>query len=285
MKNLHIALSVFSSEIDRPYENALRMAGVVETAAKEGAEMVVFPELSVTGYGIRGEVSPIQVFGVGRHKAVTLLKETADRLNVVIMAGLAEKSDFSETEKMQPNDFSYPIFLSQAVFIPDKPTTVYRKLHLGPPEVDRFKAGDTLPVFHALSTSFGVQLCYDAHFPELSALMTIKGAEVIIIPHASPRKTPEEKLRSWLLHLTARSYDNSVFVLAVNQVGEYINGMHFPGVAIALNPSGELIASYTGNVERLLHVELKKEDMDIVRGHRMRYFLPNRRDDLADLPS
>jgi predicted amidohydrolase len=54
---------------------------------------------------------------------------------------------------------------------PEGRTGVYRKLPSGPAGSGSFQPGETLPVFHWSGIRFGIQLCYDAHFPELSTLM------------------------------------------------------------------------------------------------------------------
>jgi predicted amidohydrolase len=131
--------------------------------------------------------------------------------------------------------------------------------------------------------TFGIQLCYDAHFPELSTRMALNGADVIFIPHASPRGTPEDKYHSWLRHLKARAFDNSVFIVAVNQVGDNGNGLAFPGIAVAISPSGEVMDKKLCENEDMLVVELKEDLLTRVRSSFMHFFLPNRRKDLFDL--
>lgn len=85
-------------------------------------------------------------------------------------------------------------------------------------------------------------------------------------------------------HLPARAYDNSVFILAWNLVGENGEGLTFPGLAMAIGPSGDVIASsISDHEEKMLVVHLKADELDRVRGHRMRYFLPNRRPELYKL--
>jgi N-carbamoylputrescine amidase len=113
--------------------------------------------------------------------------------------------------------------------------------------------------------------------------MAIKGADLIFIPHASPRGTPEEKYRSWMRHLTARAFDNGLFVVACNQTGENDKGLYFPGIAVIIGPSGNVIKKNLSNREGLIVVNLKSKDLDRVREHRMRYFLPNRRPELYNL--
>ncbi len=110
--------------------------------------------------------------------------------------------------------------------------------------------------------------------------MTARGAEVIFFPHASPRGNPEEKHISWLRHLTARAFDNSIFVIACNQIGENCNGLEFPGNAMAIDPSGEVIAKDTASRPSMLLVDLKSDVLNGVRSHPMRHFFPHRRPEL-----
>jgi len=110
-----------------------------------------------------------------------------------------------------------------------------------------------------------------------SALM---GADIIFMPHASPRGTPEEKFNSWMRHLPARAYDNSLFVVACNQAGSNGRGLKFPGLAVIIGPHGQVVERSISGREGLLVADLEASDLDNVRGHPMRYFLPNRRPEL-----
>ena len=131
-------------------------------------------------------------------------------------------------------------------------------------------------------TVFGIELCYDSHFPELSTLLCLKGADILFCLHASPRGTPQEKFRSWMRHLTARAYDNGVFVVACNQTGRNGNELEFPGLSLVLNPSGELMVQRVSSEEGILFADLEGAELAYVRENRMRFFLPNRRPDLYD---
>jgi N-carbamoylputrescine amidase len=143
-----------------------------------------------------------------------------------------------------------------------------------------YQAGRDVRIFSSEGIGFGVQLCYEAHFPEISTVMALKGADILFFPHASPRGTPEEKCQSWLRHLPGRAFDNAIFVVACNQVGKTREGFTFPGVTVALNPVGHLMESYCGNREEMLIVDFKKSELEAVRNHRMKYFLPHRRPEL-----
>ena len=84
-------------------------------------------------------------------------------------------------------------------------------------------------------------------------------------------------------HLAARAFDNGLFVVACNQIGENDKGLHFPGISMIIGPSGNVIEKNLSNTESLMITDLKSETLIRVREHRMRYFLPNRRPELYDI--
>ncbi|HID22618.1 MAG TPA: hypothetical protein EYP14_09480 [Planctomycetaceae bacterium] len=113
--------------------------------------------------------------------------------------------------------------------------------------------------------------------------MALDGAEVIFIPHASPRGSSQQKMDSWRRHLPARAYDNGLFVVACNQTGDNGQGLRFPGVAMAVGPDGRAICQRRQDSEGLMIADLKCADLQRVRSHRMRFFLPHRRGDLYNV--
>jgi len=266
MNTIRIAAVIFHSPRNQISQNLDRMDVWTAAARRSGAAMVCFPELSITGYGvdrgIREAAEPLSG-EVGQR-----LCNLAKRHQTIILAGLVEKGEDGK------------IFASHLVVDPQGPLGVYRKLHIAPPEKNAYDAGEGFRVFEAAGIRFGIQLCYDAHFPEFSTRMALDGADVIFIPHASPRGTPEEKRDSWMRHLPARAFDNGVFVVACNQAGDNGAGLTFPGLAMIIGPDGRVIATDVGGREALLIADLEAGRLAAVHSHPMRYFLPNRRPDI-----
>ena len=266
MKDIRVAAAIFNSPVGRNRENLDRMAAWIAEASSQGAEIICFPELCISGYCTRDDIRPAAepIPGQSSQHLVQLARDN----QVSILAGLAERGD------------SGNIFASQLVITPDGASGVYRKVHIAPPERDIFAPGKTIPLFEISGGKIGVQLCYDAHFPDLSTCMAVEGADILFLPHASPRGTPDEKYNSWMRHLTARAFDNGVFIIACNQSGDNQNGLQFPGVAVMIGPDGLVIDKKLSDKDAILIADLKSKDLAAVRNHRMRYFLPNRRPDI-----
>jgi N-carbamoylputrescine amidase len=265
-KDLRIAAVILNCPVGRVAGNLDRMAGWVEAAKKQGVDVVCFPEMNVTGYSSNANIKKLAETVPG--KISQSLTEMAQAHDIAILAGLAEA------------DLAGRVFASHLVVTAQGVAGVYRKVHIAPPESQIFAAGDAIPLFDINGFKLGIQLCYDAHFPELSTRMATEGADVIFMPHASPRGTPAEKFDSWMRHLTARAFDNGLFVMACNQAGNNQNELNFPGLAIVLDPAGRILSKDTSGKENLVVADLKKADLEEIRGHRMRYFIPNRRPDL-----
>lgn len=266
MQDIRIAVVTMNSRINDTAGNLEKVEGWVEKASAQQARLICFPELNLTGYhsgeSILSCAQPIPGPASG------FVAELSRKYNITILAGLAEIDDRQQ------------LFATHLAVRPDGATGIYRKTHLGPPERDLFTPGHVAPLFSESGFRYGIQLCYDAHFPELSTRMALAGADAIFLPHASPRSAPEQKVDSWMRHLPARAFDNGLFIIACNLCGDNGCGLSFPGVAVVLGPSGNIITSYAGTDEQMLVTDLTAADLDAVRGHSMRYFLPHRRSDL-----
>ena len=228
--------------------------------------IILFPEMNLTGYATGPDIKSI--CKPVTEEMASLFSTRAKILNVTIMVGLAEITP----EKK--------IYASHLIFNPGQSFEIYRKIHTAPFEKTYFSAGNQIPVFTSHGLIFGVQLCYDAHFPELSLAMALKKADVIFLPHASPRGSSKEKYHSWIRHLTARAFDNGMYIAACNQTGDNSLGLSFPGLCVLIGPDGKVIYRSTDGTEGVHMLEIEKSALDRIRSHKMRYFLPNRRSDL-----
>ena len=267
MHDIRIAMVACRARLGETRQNLQNAKAWIHRAHSAGADIVCFPELSLTGYGNFTQVDSLAIDLQGA--ATEQISAAARKSGITVLAGFVEKNG-----KEKP-------FATHCVFGPDGDMAPYRKLHLAPPEQPYFSPGGTVHVFKHPKTAFGIQLCYDAHFPELSTAMALKGADIIFVPHASPHGDARMKHASWMRHLPARAFDNGLFVAACNQCGNNgVEGFSFAGNAMVLDPSGRILGKKTDGQEALLVADLRAADLDHVRKHRMRYFLPNRRPEL-----
>jgi predicted amidohydrolase len=263
MDDIRIAAICMHAPLGEVEKNLGRIESLVSEASREGANIVCFPELSVTGYTLK---PPAEIYKrPATDKIMDRLIELAREAHLVIIAGLIEISD---TKKP---------YITQVIAGPEGLIGLYRKTHLSSAEKGVYQAGQDIEVYNFGNITFGVALCYETHFPEISAVLALMGADILFFPHASPRGDPKGKFQSWMRHLPARAFDNGVFVVACNQVGETVEGLSFPGVALVLGLDGQILAKYTGREERILFADLKADHLQEIRQHRMKYFIPQRR--------
>ncbi len=263
MEDLKVAAAVMRSVMGGKAENLTRMEVLVREASRRGAHVVCFPEMNISGYGLRQEMGSFAESIPGPSTEAVL--KMAREYNLLILAGMAEKA-----EKDQ-------YFISHYAAGPEGPIGIYRKIHLGPPEEGIFEAGMESAVFSFGKARFGIELCFDGHFPELSTLLALKGAEIIFIPHASPRESAAEKKERWFRYLPARAYDNSVFLVACNLLGETESGLAFSGSALILDPKGEILAESQDGGEEIILAELKSDTLRRVKENSKGFFLGRRR--------
>ncbi len=266
MKDLRLAVVCMQSDFGRIETNMARMESFVQEAAAEGVGMVCFPELSVTGYTVKEnpQLYAEPVPGPISDRIVKIAEEN----KLLIVAGMLGKGSGDKPH------------ISQLVAGPYGIIGTYQKSHLSPKEKEIYQPGQTIKTFTYDHINFGIQLCYEAHFPELSTIMALQGAEIIFFLYASPHGKPEEKRDSWLRDLPARAFDNGLFIVACNQVGENGAGLLFPGVIMILSPAGKILHQYTGSKEKMIIAGLKGSDLAKVRKDRMRYFIEYRRPEL-----
>jgi len=266
MEDLKIAAVCMHCVSGRIEKNLGRAEVFAREASERGADILCFPEFSLSGYVLE---APEKVFSQAVFDQATgAVIEIARRNNLIIAIGMIEACPGQKP------------FITQIIAGPEGLLGIHRKTHLSPPEREKYQPGRTLGIHRLAKTALGVQLCYEAHFPEISTVMALEGAEVILMPHASPHGEPGQKFESWLRHLPSRAFDNSLFVAACNQVGRCPGAFSFPGVAVILSPLGRILASYRGNKEAMITADLSGEELKRIKAHRMRYFLPNRRPEL-----
>jgi len=232
MRTITIALAQFLPGGD-PEGNAVAICRFLRDAAARGAELALFPECCLTGYSVPRAAA----LAVGRASGPVRAVEGECRASgITACFGYIERTDAG-------------LYITQELFDGGK-ATIYRKTHLGSREEAVFRAGDEFPVAEK-PLKIGMQLCWESHIPEISALERSRGAELLLAPYASAM-SGEQCRKRWAVHLPARASDNGAFVAACNLPFPAEDGGRRGGGMTVFDPKGECIASCYGTEDQML---------------------------------
>src|SRR3954454_11324584 len=182
MERIRVAAVSMNGFLGDPQRSLAAIAGWCERAAAEQAELIVFPELVVHGHCAPNTWQVAEPVPDG--PSVQRLVELARRYGVFLSVGLAEKE----------RDI---VFNTQVLVGPTGYIGKQRKLHLSRDEVMMYKGGRDIVVFEIGKCKVGTAICYDNWFPEVPRILALRGADVILMPHAAREKgwdeTPESE--------------------------------------------------------------------------------------------
>jgi predicted amidohydrolase len=241
-------------------KNMERMEKAVETAKKYDVQLISFPELYVPGYTLSPETAEkVAEFKDG--PSITKGKEVAKKYNMGILLPYAEKA--------KSEDGSLKYYDSIAV-ISEKGELLesYRKTQLyGQQERDNWSFGNNPQKVHKFfDFPVGVLNCYECEFPELTRILALKGAKLIVGPTAADNyyTLPDGK-RSNVPYpdiakilFPAHSYANNLFFAYSNRCGYEKRGKdvwHYRGNSIVCGPHGDVIAAANHEQDTMLIVD------------------------------
>lgn len=258
------------SIVGDPDRNFQKITHFAEDAKKLQISLLCFPECALDGYSPRD--AP-EIGDTLECSWIQQLRECSQDLGITLMVGFVEHS----TNLLKP-------YISHVVLSPGEEPAVYRKVHLGRNELDYFTPGSCFPIFSAHGTTFAVGICWDWHFPETAAIYSLKGAEVLFAPHASPKIAGDRK-EIWLRYLGARAYDNSVYLGACNLIGSNGKAKEFSGGALVIGPKGDVCSQSSSEEEEIISATLSAERINLIRSPdrasmRDSFFLADRRKEL-----
>lgn len=246
--------------------NLERIAKAAREAAEQGAQLALFPELSLSGFIPNHPVGDHadwlrRALRMARSCAQTIpgpatdaLAEVASQAGLLIAAGLLE-------------DAGNTLFNTHVLVAPDKLLGAWRKLHVPMFEMPFYNGGSGLPVVQTGLGRVGVNICFDALIPESTRLLAVENVDIALFPFAAdPAPGTAGAWAEWALPaLRARCVENGIFGLAANYQGHVAcEGVEqtFPGGAVAVGPRGEVLA---GPQVGMLIVEFRREDLQKAR--------------------
>jgi len=259
-EKIKLALAQISTKRENKKENLQKIEKFTIKAKEQAADLVIFPELSLTGYVVRDQIYELAETIPG--PSTKRIEDLATKTGMHIIFGMPELS-----EKTKATIFNTAVFVG-----PKGVIGKYRKMYLPTHSVFEekryFRPGYQTAAFDTKLGKIGLCICYDLFFPEVCRLTRLKGTELIVAISASPAIR-----RSYFEILTAaRALENTVFLAYVNLVGVE-DGLQFWGGSRLVSPTGDVLAKAKNDEEAFVTCEVDYSDIRPVET-----FIPTLRD-------
>ncbi|MCG8596949.1 MAG: carbon-nitrogen hydrolase family protein [Kiloniellales bacterium] len=237
---MRIALLQDSGVTGDPAANLERLAMAARRAASEGIELLIAPELYLSGYDLGDRLRELAepAGGPSAKRAAEIAAETG----VALLYGYPEAAGKT---------------LYNAALLVDGSGAAranYRKTHLfGPEEKRLFSPGKELMLVELGPLTLGLMICYDVEFPEAVRALVLAGADLIAVPTALMR--PYENVPEQMV--PARAFENQVFIAYANRCGQE-GELTFCGMSCVIGPDGKPLIQ-SGRGEAFLVAEIDPE--------------------------
>jgi predicted amidohydrolase len=271
MKLALAQINTFLGDVDANLEKHLDLIGQARAAR---ADLILFPELSLTGYVLQDLVPQIANRPSPENPIFRPLLEASEDLDIAV--GFVD-------EDSRHRFFIASAYLSQGIVL-----HVHHKVYLptyGLFDEGRFFAwGDAVRAFDTRFGRVGMLICEDFWHASPPYLLWLDGADLFLFMSASPGRglntEPQLESARWVEHIN-RAYASlfTSFVAHANRVG-FEDGLNFWGGATVHDPNGELLLKGPYHEEALIMV-----DIDLNQLHRTRARLPLLRDERTALVS
>lgn len=262
------ALVQFEPLTLQPAHNFERIAQFIE-AEGDAADVILFPELSNTGYvepvSLGGRITvDVPDYGQALWQACAELQgpelqrmaELAAKHHVYLVLGLGLRDPLLRG-----------VMRNTSVLMgPEGLVGYYTKVHQWHNEKLYFTQGDQIETWFGPGCRLGMQICYDSRFPELTRILALQGAEVItnIWAASGVDGAPVTDENLFVHRAYTRAMENGVFFLSCNRVGVQAD-RRFLGRSCAVAPSGRVLGALDHDREDVLRVELDLEEITAYR--------------------
>jgi len=270
--NLNLALAQINTRLGRVEDNLEKHLAYIKEAQAGGADLLIFPELSLTGYVLQDLVPVVAHRPRADDPIFHTLLEASRQIDLVV--GFVEED--------RRNRF----FIASAYLSRGEVVHVHHKVYLptyGLFDEGRFFAlGDEVRAFDTRFGRAGMLICEDFWHASPPYLLWLDGADLFLFSSASPgrglNEGPQLESARWVDHIN-RAYASvyTSFVAHTNRVG-FEDGLNFWGGAAVYDPNGDELVHAPFHSEALTQVEL-----DLNQLHRTRSRLPLLRDERTAL--
>ncbi|MES2788197.1 MAG: carbon-nitrogen hydrolase family protein [Planctomycetota bacterium] len=243
MPSYRIAAVQMDIQLGDVEANLSRMSEKLRETSRAGALLTVFPECAVPGYCFSSleESLPYaqSVPGPATDRMVGVCRE----LKCFALFGMLERDGDQ-------------VFNVAVMVGPEGVVGHYRKIHLPFLGIDMFTTPGERPfaVQSAGPIRVGMNICYDAAFPETARCLALEGADLIALPTNWP---PGAECTADCV-INARAMENGVYYIAVNRVGVE-RGFTFIGRSKIVDPTGNPLAEAKTMGEEILYADIDPE--------------------------
>jgi predicted amidohydrolase len=252
MTKTTVALAQVSCQLHDKEANLKHMREIVK---RTKGRIVVFPELSLTGYMPRDDLF--------------IHAETIAGPSIKSIGKLARETKKDIVFGVPIKDERVPGLVYNSCILAAGTGQIFRydKVYLpsfGPFEERVFFAqGKKAVVAEGMHAKLGLMICYDIFFPELAKLETMLGAQILVDISASPTTSRP----SFEKVLPARAVENGAFVAYSNMVGVH-GSLVFSGASTLYSPRGEVLAEAKHLDEEVVEHEIDLADIEVARRFR-----------------
>jgi predicted amidohydrolase len=223
-------------------------------AAEKGAHVVIFPELTLSGYNVDDSAAIPPLAEPVPGPATAEIRKICQGLDILVLFGLIEHDGGGA-------EFYNSVALIDAAGV----VGIYRKIHLPYLGADRFLTPGNRPlsVYDTRYGKLGSIICYDGSFPECARILALQGAEMVALCTNWPDDPDSACSREHVSR--ARAVENHVYYLAVNRVGEE-RGVRFLGRSLFVDCDGSTLAEGSPDQEEIIYANI---DLDRARDRRI----------------
>ena len=229
MEKITIMLRVGVTELNIRFENREEAKKccleVMEEASANGVELLVFPEMTLTGFTMRPWLYAESWDADNIPDSVSFFMENSRKYKMQMAFGYI-RAVMADSDKMD-DETKEPVYENRLVLVDgEKVVLDYAKIHpfsySGEDKV--YRAGEKLVQAQVKDIRIGGYICYDLRFPEIFSAMRDQYEAIMVIAN-----WPETRAEQWKTLLKARAIENQAYVIAVNRVGDG-DGLHYiPG--------------------------------------------------------
>jgi predicted amidohydrolase len=259
-ERITLALAQIASQRENKKENLRKIEELTLRAKQQKADLVIFPELCLTGYVVKD-----QLYGLAETipgPSTRRIEELARKTGMHIVFGMPELS-----EKTRATMYNTAVYIGPEGII-GKYHKMYLPTHSVFEEKRYFRPGYQTAAFDTSIGKIGLCICYDLFFPEITRLTRLAGAQLIVCISASPSVR-----RSYFETLTAaRALENTSYLAYVNLVGME-DGLQFWGGSRVISPTGDIVAKAKYDEEDFVLCEVDFNDLRSAEA-----FIPTLRD-------